>query len=368
MVVDLGGAAARAGRAALLNMAAQLVWTFTSPSYSPSFAPQSVVLEVNGVIQRLNGRGPQLLKSYAGLVPGLRAAPLYFLAGRPAARENSPPAGSISVLGQAGRSRLGPGTGGGPYQRLAVSPDGSQFAALAPDGRKKCLVSAGPLGRGGQVRTLPLSGACGSLSLDSSGDIWVTAGQALSVLTPGSGPADLTAALAPVQDPAVQIAAVSDIAVAPDGVRAAMILQPSGGPAQIVIGAISAASQVTGSRAGAPPSVRPQGEPPPTGIRGPDIGPTVPLSPGGADPVQLAWFNADSLLVLTGSPQRAALHLVPVDGGSPSRIPLVSQAVSMATNGTVLAVGTAGGRIELSAGLNGLWSPVTSGIAPAYPG
>ena len=330
VVVNLGGAAAKASRSARANMAAQLVWTFTSPSYSPSFVAQSVVLEINGAEQRLSGGELQLPQFYGDLVPAQRPAPLYF-----ASR------GAVSTL-TGGGTRTLPGLGVHAFSAIAVSPDGQQFAGAVPSGARACTVYSGPLS-GGSLRPLQLASgsACTSLSEDSLGEIWVAAGNLLDVLLAGKAASRLVGTRLPRSD------SVTDVQVAPDNVRIAMIIKSPTRQdkwSEVVIGAIR----------------RDDGMP--------SIGPTVAVGTGIQDPIRLTWYNADNILVLAGPPSRAGLYEVPVNGGESKQILAAPQMISITTDGTELAAGTARGAILWSAGLNAQWQNVGRGHAAAYPG
>jgi hypothetical protein len=332
VVVDLGGTAARASQSARMNMAAQLVWTFTSPSYSPSFIALSVVLEINGVVQHLSNRGPQLAQAqaYEHLLPAQQAAgPLYFLAG-----------GAVSRL-PGGAIRTVPGLAGHPFTGIAISPDGSQLAGVVPSGSRGCTVYSGPLGHGSGVQSLPVTGgACTAPSWDSDGDIWVASGGYLWMLR-----ADRAVL---VSTPLLTPGTISALQVAPDGVRVAMIIQPAqGGPQQVTIGAIS--------RSG------------PGGQR-PYVGTTVAVGAGITGPTQLAWYDADNILVLAMPARQATLYQVPVNGDASSQIQAASGIDSITSNGAGLAAGTVNGQILQSAGLNAQWRISGRGRVPAYPG
>ena len=61
--------------------------------------------------------------------------------------------------------------------------------------------------------------------------------------------------------------------------------------------------------------------------------------------------------------------MIPLNGGQPTPIPTLAGAVSVSSDGTGLAVGLSNGQLDVSPGLNGLWTQVAAaGSAPVYPG
>ena len=121
--VDLGGAAAHAGRNAVRRIAAQLVWTLTNQPYGPSQL-QSVMLEINGSPQMIRGATDQLRRGYSWLVPAQPTRSDLYFAGSDGALRRADPQGHTWLLpGAASRSRDG-------LSAIAVSPGGTMLAGI----------------------------------------------------------------------------------------------------------------------------------------------------------------------------------------------------------------------------------------------
>jgi hypothetical protein len=335
-VVNLGGAAAHASRQALTEMEAQLVWTLTGSSYTPS-AVTSVQLKINGraVSQKL-----LLQQQFSKWLPARSASRVYFLdryrkigvltAGRRPAR-----------LAWPVRDRI---------TRIAVAPGGAEVAGIVP-GRGGCSVITGPPGRRAQVMSRRLSGgACTALSVDDLGNTWVAAGSHVWFL-----PQDGGAALPVVTQGVPPGDAITDLRVAPDGVRVAMIVRPVRGAATILLGAINhtpARSQF---------QIGPQMQ---------AVGADVP------NPSMLTWYNADYIVVLSDAGLEASqLYQVPLNGGSATAIPTpVGRVSSVAASGTqagltgsLIAGMVPGVILSFDPALTS-WTQVANGTSPVYPG
>jgi hypothetical protein len=138
--------------------------------------------------------------------------------------------------------------------------------------------------------------------------------------------------------------------VAPDNVRAAMIVK-SGNGAQLELGAIQYFP--TGSSLG--PVFR---------------GRTVSIGTDVPDPTDLAWYDPDDLIVLSSSPAGPTLQEVPVNGGNPTQIVAAAGTRSITSAGPAnpLAAGLAGGSLALTSSLNGNWTTrKNAGLYPTYP-
>jgi hypothetical protein len=341
-VVDLGGKAATASRSQQKQMAAQLAWTLASGST----AIQSVELEINGRPQQIGGSQLQLLDAYSGWMPTPSAgSSLYYISsgGTVKALSGVGPPGS----GQLGTVTLVTGAAGTPsvppLGSIAVSPDGRWIAGISETGK---AVYAWNLGhKAAPVREwTSSSGPCTSLSWDEQGDLWITAGGSVwllphvRLLPPGKDFA--TPVFSPPAD------TVTSFQVAPDGVRAVMIL-PTGAPLQLV--AIV--------RSG-----------------GPSLGAPVAIGSGITDPESLSWYDANNVIVLDGSSSGGQLYEVPLNGGPLTAIPSQPNIMSVtATNpsgpATNIAVGLVGGQIMVSSKLGAAFESTHAiGQAPAYPG
>jgi Lipoprotein LpqB beta-propeller domain/Sporulation and spore germination len=330
-IVDLGGKAAAARQPQLEQMAAQLAWTLASGP--PSI--QSVELEVNGRPLQIGGTQPQLLENYLGWMPASSAgSSLYYIGVGGTVR-------ALSGIGPPGSGHLGsvtvvtPPAGTPPLRSIAVSPDGRWIAGISETGR---AVYAWDLtSKAAHLRGWPTSsGPCTSLSWDQQGDLWITAGGGVWLLPPGKGsPTDVS----PVGD------SVTSFQVAPDGVRAVMIL-----------GTGAALQLVAIDRSGVP-----------------SLGPPVAIGSGITDPESLSWYDANDVIVLDGR-SGGQLWEVPLNGGPLTPIASQGNIVSVtATNPsgptTSIAVGLAGGQIMVSSKLGAAFENTRAiGQAPVYPG
>jgi Lipoprotein LpqB beta-propeller domain/Sporulation and spore germination len=337
-VVNLGGSAAGASPQRKDQMAAQLAWTLTS---GPTSSIHSVELELDGRPQLLLGSTFQLPQTYHNWVPAQSAgSALYFIGS----------GGAISTLSGPGQ----PGSGravlaGAPrmpaLSAIAVSPDGRSVAGISADGS---TVYISVLGRDSapQEWRSP-SGSCTSLSWDAQGNLWVAAGGALWLLPPGATSAEsVDLDFLPAGDQ------VAEFKVAPDGVRAVMIVSGvfDGKPGtQIQLAAITR-SGLTAS-----------------------VGGTVPIGGGIADPQAVSWYGADDVIALSGGASGAQLNEVPLGGGQPVAIATPSGTTSMTAtspsdSSSYIAVGLSGGQIMVSADLAAFQPIRASGAAVAYPG
>jgi hypothetical protein len=338
--VNLGGRSAEASRRQLQQIAAQLVWTLAS---GPT-GIHSVELEINGRPEQIMGTQYQLQQMYRSLVPAQPAAStLYFISGNGTVDELSGTGQPGS--GQAGRVSAVPGPAGAAdapaLSSIAVSPSGHSLAGISADGD---TVYVYDLTHDGALRAKWPSpgGACTSVSWDSQGNLWITAGGDLwLMLADSSSASQVTLDNLPDSDN------VTDFRVAPDGVRAAMIVSSTSG-AQVQLAAISRS--------------------------GPNawIGQSVTVGGGITDPEALSWYGTDNVIVLSGDGTQ--LDEVPLNGGQPTAIPTTGGAVSMTAtspgeDGSSVALGMTGGQVTISADL-GPFQPTRAVAArgPVYPG
>jgi Lipoprotein LpqB beta-propeller domain/Sporulation and spore germination len=379
--VNLGGAATGASRQTLELISAQLVWTLTGSPASPS-SIQSVVLEVGGKQftpspapcpgQRVQGFF-QTQATYQCLNPYLSApASFYYVnQGQPWSRCGSESVADLQgligsvvpVVGRTGafnasrcatyvkESSPGPPPAQPPSLRpvsmTAVSPDG-KYLAIVPPGKNALYIG----GLSGDAASFPgtsrLHGAgITALSWDRDDDLWVAqGGNVFMIRATGTSPEEVT--LDGGGD-------VTDLSVAPDGVRIALIV--SG------IGLEVAAVNQSGSQ---PPG--------PLGALSvhPVISNGVPLGASLTDPVALTWYGADDLIVVNQASSGNALWEVPVDGQQ-AQGPQATQAgtISITADGTanVLVAGLTDNQLAVSTGLEGPWQTLGEpGQDPAYPG
>jgi len=355
-VVDLGGTAKKASPAQLRRMAAQLVWTLTSTSYSAPATIRSVELLVNHKAWSPGGiQQPLLPRDFASWVPRRPDARLYFQVARAAAEPQVQawPAGTAPVPVTLPRI-----PGHGSFTAIAVSPGTPSQAYFA--GCRGKDVYLGPLQRGTPVVRQTLAVNCTSLSWqlgqDGQPNLWVPDGHEILMLAAGgpSGEAGQTVVVTPAL-PAGDT--VTSLQVAPDGVRVAMIVHTGAG-SEIMLAAISQTQSNM------------------------YLGQNGELVTVGSDilaPLALSWLDPDDLLVLDGSAGAGdRLYQVPLDGGVPAQVITPANTTSVAASDSAVVVGTEqAGRspaeiqeqIWISPGLNGPWRRLTErGFSPVFPG
>jgi hypothetical protein len=223
---------------------------------------------------------------------------------------------------------------------IAVSRDQKFVAGLSPS-RK--VVYYGLMHAGTRLARRPTGAGVTSLSWDDHDELWVASPGGVTILRPGRQPVTPGLTLG-------TYAVVSQLRVAPDGVRVAMIVHSQGvAGSQLLIAAIN----------------RPVGGSPFLGQAQVSIGTDVP------DPTQLTWYDANNLIVLSGPPNRQQLYEVPVSGGSSTEITTYQgmQSITAAGPGVPMAAGLAHDRLALEPNLNGAWTPRGAvARSPAYPG
>lgn len=337
-VVDLGGTAVGASEQQMNEMHAQLLATLASTAYSSPLA-QNVVLEINGRVQYpgVNANsvapvstGPLVYQSESGSIDEFRPAST-----RPAS--TLVPGGETGLAPQVtalAATASGAGSGNGAQSASAVA-----YAARYGDG---CIVYvAGQPGR--QPRGYPLAtsgGPCTSLSWDRNGNLWAVAGgrvwlvraqarQTLAVRVPANLPSGGKSG-----------PSILSLKVAPDGVRAALLIKTSGGNQVMLAAVIDHGRKVL-------------------------LGPAVPAWTSLPGPTALSWYSAYDLVALTSS----GIWEVPLTGGAGRQLGAApAGALSLASDGASLAVGTAQGTVEVSSTAGSYWKKVASGTLPCYPG
>ena len=386
VTVNLVGNVAR-NNPKLPLFAAQLVWTLTRAQDSPPYI-QAVVLELNGQpwtppkAPCSDGRSPgglqQTLAAYECYDPSPSSPTSFYYidSGQVWAR-----CGSVS-LGQQGL--IGPVTPvvsrTGSLTSQRCTPDDSvhegytglpsaqtpslpavSMAAVSPDGKNLAIVSAakddvyagslsGPVAS--FLRTSrPPAGSVTALSWDRNGNLWVVNDGDIEMLTP-SGKRVVAVPFA---------GNVSDLAVAPDGVRIAFIAVPPGSQTpELYIAAIGGGAQGSAQLGS-------------TGSTGThwSIRSFASIGPNVADPASLAWYDADNLIVLGDTLTGNSLYEVPVDGQQAQVVSTPPGVISITAGGSadVLVAGLAQNTLEVSTGLEGPWVPLGApGQQPAYPG
>jgi Lipoprotein LpqB beta-propeller domain/Sporulation and spore germination len=347
-LVDLGGAAGHAQPFVRDEMYEQLWATLTvnsGPGYSPPVA-KSVELEINGqtVFTQDLPRVP---------IPPVSDGPepLYFRDGSSVAELVRQGHGSQVVVhpGQLGGTQVvvHPGQLGGTQITAVASnpakPARLAVAVLAGDG---CAVYTGTVYANGpnnkpyQKHLLSTSGgACNSLSWDSSGNIWASSGQAIWVIQPGNSP--VRVALPVVRDLAKKFTVLA-LRLAPDAVRAALLVQAKGSSNTYVL--LAAVRQGQGKIS---------------------LGQAVTAGTELTDPLALSWLSPYYLAVLADG----GIYQVPLTGGAATELGLVPAGTqSLTTDGSEFVIATWGGRISMSPVSISHWTPGLAGRSPAYPG
>jgi hypothetical protein len=123
----------------------------------------------------------QQLQTYQSWVPGQAANPgLYYVGSNGTVQELTGTSAS-PVAGAAGAA------GVPPLGSIAVSPNGRLVAGISAGG---AAVYFGALSKGATLKEWrPPTGSCTSVSWDSRGDLWITAGGIVWLLPPGGGSA-----------------------------------------------------------------------------------------------------------------------------------------------------------------------------------
>jgi hypothetical protein len=320
-IVNLGGAAVARARSSWPSMAEQLQATLGTEAYAPALA-HNVVLQING---RTEWSGVPRDQVYA-----VRPGPLYYLSseGIASAGSRSP---AMNLAGDDVTAVAAPPpTAGLPEVAAAIGSGGG------------CELLVGPR----TLHSYQLStsgGSCTSLSWDGNGNLWAVADGRIWLLAHSKSPVAVSAPVNVPADGRSRTADVLSLRLAPDGVRAALLVKTGAGT-RMMLAAVSYHG--------------------PTAAFGPAI------DAGPANPTALAWYTPYDLLVLTAS----GIMEVPMTGGSGQLVGSVpAGAVSIATDGSVVAVsaaiGTDQSEIYTSTNLGTSWSPrPMAGSLPAYPG
>jgi hypothetical protein len=332
--VDIGGPAVYDADWQKRAMYAQLRQTLASNAYSPPVATY-VRLEFDGRPLRV---GPVSGQLPAIPAVGSGSEPVYFANGG-TVQELRPGVKGISAVTGAPQGLAGISAVAASGRTFPASSGELPGLAVAVADGSGCSVQVRMPGRQTSFRTYRLSsggGSCTSLSWDQRDDVWAAAGSRIWVIEPSAGAVQVS--LPAMSQPALR---VLSLRIAPDAVRAAMLVQTSKTATTVVLAAID--------RSGA--SVI--------------FGPGVPVGTSLADPAAVSWYTANDLAVLS----RSELWEVPLTGGSPQLLGSApAGATSMATAGYGFAVGTTGGQILTSPTMDSQWTQMGPGMYPAYPG
>jgi hypothetical protein len=337
--VDLGGAAAHAPDPIL--MAYQLAQTLGDGSYASPLASR-VQLSINGRVRY----APIAAPDFVSTVP---SGPVELITGTSSVGElPGQPGHGDKVQTRLSQDQLGPVK----VTAVAASPNSDhppQLAVAVQNPAGGCVVEEQPGGQGA-YKNYPLAGsdaACSSLSYDSNGNLWAAAGSGVWVLPPGRSPVsvDLSAMSSAIQL-GDQILALQ---MAPDGVRAALLVTSPAGGNQLLLAAV----QVRGGSAA--------------------FGPPVTVGTAGlTDPIAISWYDAYHLAVLTTE----GIYEVPLTTGAGQQpapqlltpLPTGVEALTLTTDGTELVVGTSQGGVYAEPVSSPGWTLVANGADPVYPG
>ncbi len=345
--VDLGGTAAHAQPITVGQMATQLVATLSDGEYSPPLASR---LELY-----IDNRLQSIVPSFRAVPPVPIGLPVLLVtdAGNTDSVSQLPPTPRPGAKPQ---PRLGPAQigQGAAVTAVAASPDANRPAiAVAVSNGVGCTVQvhAGSQG-GGSGTSYPLPGStspCTSLSYDANGNLWAAAGSGLWFMQPNRAP---VAVSMPAVAATLHGGPILALRMAPDAVRAALLVQTSTGTKLL----LAAVRLHAGNAA---------------------LGQPVTIGAGlpGA-PEAISWYDAYHLAVLASG----GIYDVPLlTGGAglqPGAAPslLVSApggADALTTNGSELVVGAdQGGQNVVFVGSASApnWSQVAEGADPIYPG
>ncbi|MFY9934795.1 MAG: LpqB family beta-propeller domain-containing protein [Streptosporangiaceae bacterium] len=383
-VVSLGGAIAHESQALKEQVSAQLAWTLGGPSSGSPQNISSIELVINGqpwtpprtlcgVPQSRSSVQNQAMYSCWDPFPVQTAGFAFISNGHLLARcasEQSAQQGRIgpvvSVFSTSARQPCGttgsdvpttsttaPSAAAPSAKSLPAFIGSPAMAAVSPGGSYVATYTKGSdvLAVGSSANPSGLVKVRGSnwndvtaLSWDQDNDLWVAQGGAIYLVTTAGTSFSITAPMD-----------VTDLSVAPDGVRIALVEQ-DGSQSQVELAAIN----------------RPSG---PSGTPGSlSIGDGTQLGPNLTYPDALSWYDANNLIVLDGAGATRSLAEVSVDGQDVSSTqPAPANAISIAAygplNALVAGLAVKNGALATSAGLESTWQPLgVTGQDPSYFG
>jgi len=366
-IVDLGGAAKNASAQRLNQMEAQLLATLDSKAYSSPLA-HNVVLYIDG---RKRYTSPNSNPSRVVL------GQLVYQSGPDTVSEvtnNSKSPSTLALPRQIGFAQITATAATEPGAVAAAVQSEVGAVAVAVQSGAGCAVyihgaSGGPY----HSYHIPDSaGACSSLSWDRNGNLWAVAGGHIWVLRPSRTHYQLLAVRSPGNLPPDGKSGpnILSMQMAPDGVRAALLVKSSDGNRVLLTAVVFS---VNGPKAG---NGKGRPEDGAEGTAGNADGSSLSVSlgaavqawPGLSRPTALSWYNSYELVVLT----RNAIWQVPLTGAAGRLLGNApAGAMSLATNGAALAVGTSDhGQYGLEVSRNGgnSWQSAASATSfPTYP-
>lgn len=336
-VVNLGGAAAKAEPWQVIWMADQLIATLTAKSGYAAPVVNGLQLEIDGKTQYTGG-------AQANLVPGvdslLSAAPVYFTTSTGVSRLGAGARNPVPLLDWAQA-----GIAGADVSAIAASPVNTPELAVAVADGGGCAVYVGRPGSTPATRfaksVLSTSGGpCKSLSWDNDGRLWIASADSIWVMQrPGTQPVQV--ALPDMPGTSAAAYGISALRIAPDGVRAALLVHTAAGN-RLLLTAVSYASDYAA------------------------FGPAVTIGGSSlADPVAFSWYNPYYLAVLASG----AVYQVPLTGGAGTNLgsaPPGAQTIS--TDGSQIVVGSKSGLVVTSPAASLNWTNLVKGANPSYPG
>jgi len=384
VTVNLGGPVARDAKQLPL-IAAQLVWTLTGSLAGSLPNIQSVEVEINGQPWTprqppcKGGQNPGIYQTRTAYecfspYPSSSASFYYTDGGQAWARCGSEQqAASQGLIGQVvpvvartgdfsseqcGSANFVNEQSTAPPSTQPSSLPAASMVAVSPNGKYLAIVSPGRdavyVGTiSGNAVSFPhkprLTGSgITALSWDHSNNLWVARNGDVLLIQATGGRA------VPVQ--VADGGNVSDLSVAPDGVRIAYIAQVGGLAPALYLAAIGGGQENTG-HLGAPAV---------------SISDVTAVGPNMTDPASLAWYDADDLIVLNDAATENTLWEVPVDGQQAQQVanpPGNTTSITADGSANVLVAGVSGNGLEVSTGLEGPWYPLGNpGADPAYPG
>jgi hypothetical protein len=345
--VDLGGAAAHAQPITVGQMAAQLLYTLSDGAYSPPLAnqvelyidnrPESVIPSIGTPAPVPTGL-PVLYVTDTGNADGVSQLP-------PTPRPGIKPLQKLSPaqIGQAGT-----------VTAVAASPDPDRpDTAVAVSDGTSCIVQVySGTQSGSKQSSYALPGSttqCASLSYDANGNLWAAAGSGVWFMPPNRAPVAVN--LAPLTAALQHGGQVLALRMAPDAVRAALLVQTSNGTKLLLLAAVRLHAGMAA------------------------LGQPVTVSTEGLTNLQaISWYDPYHLAVLANGQIYDVPLLTGGAGQQPGAAPPVffagppGTAVTLTTEGSELIIGTDQGVVWARSASALAWSQVANGADPIYPG